>query len=77
MTTERWRNIPTKEFVLLDLIPTQGHVYHHHGGSSYCGDPLPHVVEYKGKFYLDDGHHRVVAAIARGDETIVARHLAV
>ncbi len=39
------------------------------------GDPLPHVVKWKGEFYVEDGHHRVMTAYIQGDVTIVARVL--
>lgn len=37
------------------------------------GDPFPHVVHWNGLFYLEDGHHRVVAAAVRGESQIRAR----
>lgn len=41
------------------------------------GDYFPHVIEFEGKLYLEDGHHRVVRAALAGRTTIEARYLVV
>lgn len=33
----------------------------------------PYVIEHEGVHYIADGHHRIAAAMVRGEETIVAR----
>ena len=39
------------------------------------GDPVPHVIDFDGRLYLEDGHHRVVRAALAGRSTIEARVL--
>jgi hypothetical protein len=40
---------------------------------SHSGDDTPHVVLWRGNYYLEDGHHRVVSAALAGHKTIYAR----
>ena len=46
---------------------------------SYSGDDFPHVVHHLvpdlgiDDLYLEDGHHRVIRAVLRGDKEILAR----
>lgn len=34
-----------------------------------------HVITHRGKHYVSDGHHAVMAAQLRGDKTVIAKHL--
>lgn len=48
------------------------------GGLPMHGDAIPHVIDWNGRLFVEDGHHRVVAAeVARrlgvGPGTIAAR----
>lgn len=62
---------------LKDLIPTQDYV----GADKIKGlvkefkesSANLHVVDYKGKLYIYDGHHTAVAGLAAGHETLPAR----
>jgi len=40
---------------------------------SYSGDDVPHVVLWRGNYYLEDGHHRVIPAALAGHKSIIAR----
>lgn len=40
---------------------------------SYSGDDTPHVILWHGNYYLEDGHHRAVAAALAGHKSIYAR----
>lgn len=33
-------------------------------GKQYSGDPYPRLIEWKGEYYLEDGHHRLVMQAA-------------
>lgn len=54
----------TQEGVLIQALFRSG---------SYSGDDTPHVVLWKGNYYLEDGHHRVTTAALAGHKTIIAR----
>jgi hypothetical protein len=62
-----------------DLIATQPGIYfhgldrdHHVGGDRY-----PHVINWAGHLYLEDGHHRALRAALNGEATITARVLTI
>lgn len=76
MTTALWANVPPQCVRVQDLVPTHGTKYplgEH--DTSYCGDPFPHVVMWNGCLYINDGHHRVARAIARGATDLLVRVL--
>lgn len=87
MTSAKWLDVPVETVAIADLIATQDGVYFHalveatdspDGGiASFCGDPLPHVIDWRGGLYLEDGHHRVVRARLAGQSTVQARRLVV
>lgn len=81
MNTAKWLNIPTRQVVIRELIATQPGVLLHaltdQHTTTVGGDPTPHVIEWQGRLYLEDGHHRVVRAAIRGEHTIQARVLTV
>ncbi|QAY16195.1 hypothetical protein SEA_SONALI_83 [Arthrobacter phage Sonali] len=81
MTSQKWQEVPARSFLISDLIATQPGVLLHalaedHQGS-HSGDHLAHVVEWEGRFYLEDGHHRAVRARLNGSPRLLARHLVV
>lgn len=58
------------------VYATQSHVTAH-GVSKYLENKshpddknLPRFIRHQGNLYVDDGHHRVGAALQRGDETV-------
>lgn len=78
MTTDLWRAIEPCPVEIDQLHPTQPGVLF----AAICnprirdgGDTLPHVVEWRGDLYLEDGHHRVVRAALDGARTIFVRKL--
>lgn len=81
MDTAAWRRLPEETVRLADLTLSQhgvtiaGLLHHASGGPSWCGDPIPHVVEHAGRLHLVDGHHRVALALLAGRRLIVARVL--
>ena len=77
MNTEKWRTLPLNQFPISELIAMQDGVYFHALAEDYVHmhDDWPHVVLWNGEAYLEDGHHRVVKALLRGEEFIVARVL--
>jgi hypothetical protein len=75
MTTERWRALPATAVELASLRFAQGGVsitglLGHARGElvPVGGDPLPHVVRWRGRLYLEDGHHRVLGWLLAGRE---------
>lgn len=73
LTSARWRAVPVVTLRLADVVTTQRHVAidallddEHR---SYVGDPVPHVVHWRGRHYLEDGHTRVTRLAARGWRT--------
>lgn len=80
MTSEKWLDVPIRELLIAELIATQDGVYFEPLINDLIpigGDPYPHVVEWCGDLYLEDGHHRVVKAILRHEPTVLARVLEV
>lgn len=41
--------------------------------ASYCGDPLIHVIDWSGRWWVEDGHHRLRAAVRRGCDHVWCR----
>lgn len=42
-------------------------------GKRYSSDAIPHVVAYKGTFYLEDGTHRLVIRAIKGNDRSLMR----
>lgn len=42
-------------------------------GKTHSGDDVPHVVFWRGNFYLEDGHHRIVRLALQGRTYFLAR----
>jgi hypothetical protein len=78
MTSARWLLVPVVEVVIGDLWATQPGVLFQsliEPSVSVGGDPLPHVIAWDGRLFLEDGHHRVVRAVINGATTMPARVL--
>ena len=79
MSTAKWQHIPTRRVRIADLTATQPGVLLHaltdDAPTPVGGDPVPHVIAWDGRLYLEDGHHRVVRARLNGRTTIEARVL--
>lgn len=43
------------------------------GEPSWSGDPLPHVIDWDGRWWLEDGHHRLHVATMRAESHIWGR----
>jgi hypothetical protein len=79
LTSATWRNVPVVELPIEELVATQPGILLHaisdNHRSSVGGDPYPHVIHWKGTYYLEDGHHRTVKARMNGQKTIHVRLL--
>lgn len=80
LSSATWRDVPAVDVKIADLVATQPGVLFEALAADAApvgGDPLPHVIEWRGERYLEDGHHRVVRAALRGAESVLARLLLV
>ena len=78
MNTSKWFDQPVQTFSISDLIATQPGVLLHALATEYqtrSRDQYPHVIQWQGNTYLEDGHHRVVRAALNGQQTVDARIL--
>jgi hypothetical protein len=77
LSTRSWLLIPVRDVLIGDLVATQDGIYLEplirERDSSWCGDPWPHVVAWRGHLYLEDGHHRVIRAALAGRIRVEAR----
>lgn len=73
-----WAKTPIEWVQLSKLYATQrwisksGLKHHDRPGARSDGGYAPFVVHHEGRYYLFDGHHRVVTAIDRGETRIRA-----
>ncbi len=77
-TSTTWRDIPAQPVTLNTLIATQPGILISPlltAPTPYAGDPLPHVISWRNRFYLEDGHHRAMRAMLNGEQTMWARVL--
>lgn len=81
MTTDLWAQQPLTVVNIVDLIWTQDDVSLLSvidallGKPNYAGSDVPLVVRYEGKLWLEDGHHRIAAAVIRGETQTMVRIL--
>lgn len=78
LSTARWiEEVPVRAVRIDQLTTTQPHV----GigsvlwGTTNGPDPYPHVVSWRGRLYLEDGHGRIVRALLDGRATFLCRVL--
>lgn len=79
MSTARWLTIPTRTVRIDELTATQPGIYFHglNTDTPVGGDQSPHVIDWHGTLYLEDGHHRAIKAALNGQDTITARVLTI
>jgi Arc/MetJ family transcription regulator len=79
-TLKMWSEIPPRPIRLADLITTKRELALDKllaEDSTFYGDLFPHVVEYQGALYLEDGLHRALRAALQQRNQIHARVLVV
>lgn len=79
-TSATWLTVPVKVVQIRNLIATQPGLLWSAliaETTPVGADRYPHVIEYEGKQYLEDGHHRVARAALRGKNLIAVRYLVV
>ena len=79
-TLKQWAEIPPRPVRLADLITTKRELALDKllaEDSTFYGDLVPHVVEYQGYFYLEDGLHRALRAALQQRNQIHARVLTI
>ena len=76
LTSATWKQVPAEMVRLDDLVPTQNGVLLKallEPSEPVGGDEYAHVVRWRGKLYLEDGHTRWARAKLRGHKWIPAR----
>jgi Arc/MetJ family transcription regulator len=79
MSSARWLTVPAQWVEIDRLVATQPGIYFDGLDASehVGGDEFPHVIEWRGTLYLEDGHHRAVKAALTGERLLLARVLVV
>jgi hypothetical protein len=80
MTSRRWLSVPVQRVRIADLIATQPAVNFQpliEAPAPIGGDPFAHVIAWRGRLYLEDGHTRTLRAALGGHAEIDARVLVV
>ena len=75
---KKWAEIPPRPIRLADLITTKRELALDKllaEDSTFYGDLFPHVVEYKGALYLEDGLHRALRSALQQRTVIHVRIL--
>ncbi len=79
-TPKAWADIPPR-MVRLDALTTTKSTLDLHNAlaedSTFYGDLFPHVVQWRGRLYLEDGLHRALRAALQQRPTIHARVLVI
>lgn len=76
LSLREWARIPPHAVRLDQLITTKGELALDRllaDDSTFYGDLFPHVVEWKGEMYLEDGVHRALRAALQQRNVIHAR----
>ncbi len=79
LSMKEWAAIPPRPVRLDQLITTKRELALDRllaEDSTFYGDLFPHVVQWEGKLYLEDGLHRALRAALQQRTTIHARVLA-
>ena len=75
-TLKAWSEIPPRPIRLADLITTKRELALDKllaEDSTFYGDLFPHVVEFRGALYLEDGLHRALRAALQQRHVLHAR----
>jgi hypothetical protein len=78
MSSARWLAVPVQRVRIADLVATQPGIYLQpliEPAEPMGGDPFVHVVSWRGRLYLEDGHTRTIRAALGGRSEIDARVL--
>ena len=78
LTPKQWAEIPPRPMRLDQLITTKREIGLDRvlvEDSTFYGDLFPHVVQWEGSYYLEDGVHRALRAALQQRTTIHARVL--
>lgn len=78
MTTAKWMKLREERVDVSKVVFSQDHLslsHLLHPADSYSGDPCPHLVEWEGKLWVSDGHHRIIRAILSGYTYLFCRVL--
>ncbi|NUW32747.1 type II toxin-antitoxin system VapB family antitoxin [Nonomuraea sp. SMC257] len=78
LTTREWAQIPPRQVRLDSLITTKAMLDLHSllaADSTFYGDLFPHVVQWRGELYLEDGLHRALRAALHQRSILHARVL--
>ncbi|RJR10604.1 type II toxin-antitoxin system VapB family antitoxin [Candidatus Parcubacteria bacterium] len=77
MTTDKWKLIEPRTVRIEELEFQQDHLslpdLVEPPEETFTGDEYPYIVDYQGKLYVEDGHHRIVRHKLSGHKTIKAR----
>ncbi len=78
LSHREWAQIPPRQVRLDSLITTKAVLDLHSllaKDSTFYGDLFPHVVQWRGEFYLEDGLHRALRAALHQRSVLHARVL--
>ena len=71
--SERPKDIGTQKVNVADIVPTQKNINTNNLKAVQGAKGLPELVKYNGKYYIQDGHHRIARDILDGKQDIEAR----
>lgn len=78
LTQRDWANIPPRQILLSELVTTKRELDLQSllaKDSTFYGDLFPHVVQWQGSYYLEDGLHRALRAALHQRTVLHARIL--
>jgi Arc/MetJ family transcription regulator len=78
LSIREWGKIPPRQVRLDELITTKAVLDLHHllaRDSTFYGDLFPHVIQWHGELYLEDGLHRALRAALHQRAVVHARVL--
>jgi muramidase (phage lysozyme) len=71
--SEKPESIVTQKINVADIVPTQKNININNLKTVKGKGGLPELTEYKGKYYINDGHHRIANDILNGKQTVEAK----